>query len=63
MEDLLYEKLDKKKKDRITQYEILGNAMVEAGNEFGPGTPYGECLFVQVLHSSTQVCLIRVPVC
>ena len=46
MEDLLYEKLDKKKKDRITQYEILGNAMVEAGNEFGPGTPYGECLFV-----------------
>ncbi|XP_035826111.1 endophilin-B1 [Aplysia californica] len=44
MEDLLYEKLDKKKKDRITQYEILGNAMVEAGNEFGPGTPYGNAL-------------------
>jgi endophilin-B len=44
MEDLLYVKLDKKKKDRITQYEILGNAMVDAGNDFGPGTAYGNAL-------------------
>jgi len=44
MEDLLYEKLDKKKKDRVTQYEVLGNVMVEAGREFGPGTPYGDAL-------------------
>ncbi|RUS91739.1 hypothetical protein EGW08_000565 [Elysia chlorotica] len=44
MEDLLYEKLDRKKKDRITQYEIIGNAMVDAGNEFGPGTSYGNAL-------------------
>ncbi|XP_055898767.1 endophilin-B1-like isoform X2 [Biomphalaria glabrata] len=44
MEDLLYEKLDKKKKDRTTQYEILGNSMVEAGNDFGPGTSYGNAL-------------------
>ncbi|GFS07243.1 endophilin-B1 [Elysia marginata] len=44
MEDLVYEKLDRKKKDRITQYEIIGNAMVDAGNEFGPGTSYGNAL-------------------
>ncbi|CAL1536572.1 unnamed protein product [Lymnaea stagnalis] len=44
MEDLLYEKLDKKKKDRTTQYEVLGHAMVDAGNEFGPGTSYGNAL-------------------
>ncbi|XP_059167177.1 endophilin-B1-like isoform X2 [Physella acuta] len=44
MEDLLYEKLEKKKKDRITQYEILGNAMIDAGNDFGPGTSYGNAL-------------------
>lgn len=42
MEDFLYEKLDRKKKERITQYEVLGNAMVDAGNDFGPGTSYGE---------------------
>nr|KAG5710513.1 hypothetical protein BaRGS_013159 [Batillaria attramentaria] len=40
MEDFLYEKLDKRKKDRMTQYEVLGNHMVDAGNDFGPGTSY-----------------------
>ncbi|XP_025113799.1 endophilin-B1-like isoform X3 [Pomacea canaliculata] len=44
MEDLLYEKLDRRKKERVTQYEILGTNMVEAGNDFGPGTSYGNAL-------------------
>ncbi|KAK7502534.1 hypothetical protein BaRGS_00006109 [Batillaria attramentaria] len=44
MEDFLYEKLDKRKKDRMTQYEVLGNHMVDAGNDFGPGTSYGNAL-------------------
>lgn len=53
MEDLLYEKLDRRKKERVTQYEILGTNMVEAGNDFGPGTSYGELYiyyFLSVVH-------------
>ena len=42
MEDMLYEKLEKRKKDRMTSYETLGTHMVDAGHEFGPGTSYGE---------------------
>ena len=30
------------KDNRMTNLEYLGNDMVEAGNEFGAGTPYGE---------------------
>ena len=41
MEDIVYEKLEKRKKDRMTNYETLGNHMVDAGHEFGPGTSYG----------------------
>ncbi|XP_041370342.1 endophilin-B1-like isoform X2 [Gigantopelta aegis] len=44
MEDMLYEKLDKKKKDRMTQTEQLGQYMLDAGNDFGPGTSYGNAL-------------------
>lgn len=46
MEDFVYEKLDRKKKERLTHYETLGNAMVDAGNDFGPGTSYGRLLLV-----------------
>lgn len=60
MEDLLYEKLDRRKKERVTQYEILGNNMVEAGQDFGPGTSYGELYvyyFLSVVHSIFILCV------
>lgn len=44
MEDFFYEKLDKKKRDRVGNHELLGQMMVDAGNEFGPGTSYGNAL-------------------
>ena len=42
MEEFVFDKLEKKKKDRITPAEELGGAMVEAGNELGAGSTYGE---------------------
>ena len=45
MEEILYEKLDKRKRDRNNSHETLGQIMVDAGNEFGPGTSYGESSF------------------
>jgi hypothetical protein len=32
------------KNTRLSNLEYLGADMVEAGNEFGPGTPYGSAL-------------------
>lgn len=43
MEDFVYEKLDKKKRDRVNHHEVLGHVLVDGGNDFGPGTTYGEC--------------------
>ena len=40
---MVVDKLDKKKRERQTNTEYLGQTMIDAGNEFGPGTPYGEC--------------------
>ena len=42
---MVVDKLDKKKRERQTNTEYLGQTMIDAGNEFGPGTPYGECHF------------------
>ena len=42
MEDYFYQKLDKKKPNRMTRVEILGQSMIDAGNGFGPGTGYGK---------------------
>lgn len=42
MEDFFFEKLDRKPRDRLSNLESLGMDMIEAGNEFGPGTPYGK---------------------
>ncbi|KAI6230635.1 Endophilin-B1 [Aphelenchoides fujianensis] len=46
MEDVFYEKLELKKdtKARANNLEHLGQAMLDAGNEFGPSTPYGGAL-------------------
>ena len=46
MEEILYEKLDKRKRDRNNSHETLGQIMVDAGNEFGPGTSYGESFVI-----------------
>ncbi|KAM8827640.1 endophilin-B2b isoform 4-T4 [Spinachia spinachia] len=44
IEEFIYDKLDKKLPSRTTNTELLGQYMVEAANEFGPGTPYGSTL-------------------
>lgn len=40
VEDYLFEKLDKKR-DRLNNTELLGQDMIDAGTDFGPGTSYG----------------------
>lgn len=42
IEEFIYDKLDKKLPSRMTNAELLGQYMLDAANEFGPGTPYGE---------------------
>ncbi|CAK8697983.1 endophilin-B1-like [Clavelina lepadiformis] len=44
MEDFVYMKLDRKPPERINNIERLGMTMIEAGNDFGPGTSYGGVL-------------------
>ncbi|XP_075213447.1 SH3 domain containing GRB2 like, endophilin-B isoform X1 [Lycorma delicatula] len=44
VEDYLFEKIEKKKPNRLSNLEYLGLDMIEAGNEFGPGTSYGSAL-------------------
>ncbi|XP_078282452.1 endophilin-B2b isoform X3 [Rhinoraja longicauda] len=44
IEEFLYEKLDRKIPSRITNGELLGQYMLDAASEFGPGTPYGSTL-------------------
>lgn len=42
IEEFLYEKLDRKAPSRITNAELLGQYMQDAGKEFDLGAPYGE---------------------
>ncbi|XP_062414826.1 endophilin-B2-like isoform X6 [Pungitius pungitius] len=44
IEEFIYDKLDKKLPSRTTNTELLGQYMLEAAHEFGPGTPYGSTL-------------------
>ncbi|XP_010889476.1 endophilin-B1a [Esox lucius] len=44
IEEFLYEKLEKKVPSRMNNHETLGQSMIESGNEFGPGTAYGNAL-------------------
>lgn len=37
----MYEKLEKKAPTRMNNHELLGQAMIDCGSEFGPGTAYG----------------------
>ena len=41
LEEFLYEKLEKKAPTRMNNHELLGQSMIESGNEFSPGTAYG----------------------
>ncbi|KAB5586557.1 hypothetical protein PHYPO_G00003060 [Pangasianodon hypophthalmus] len=41
IEEFFYEKLDKKAPTRMNNHEMLGQSMIDSGNEFGPGTAYG----------------------
>lgn len=47
VEDFLFEKIDKKRPTRLSNLEYLGLDMIDAGNEFGPGTAYGMPLSFQ----------------
>ncbi|XP_078248329.1 endophilin-B1 isoform X3 [Pogona vitticeps] len=44
MEEFVYEKLDRKVPTRVNNPELLGQYMIDSGNEFGPGTAYGNAL-------------------
>ncbi|KAL0273979.1 UNVERIFIED_CONTAM: hypothetical protein PYX00_006527 [Menopon gallinae] len=44
VEDYFFDKIDKKKPNRLSNLEYLGNDMIEAGNDFGAGTAYGTAL-------------------
>ncbi|VDO94124.1 unnamed protein product [Soboliphyme baturini] len=44
VEEYFYDKLEMKKEQRLNNLETLGVAMIQAGNEFGPGTAYGSIL-------------------
>lgn len=41
VEDFFYDTLELKKENKPNTLEYLGQAMTDAGNEFGPGTAYG----------------------
>ena len=42
VEDMLFEKIEKRRPNRLSNLEYLGLDMVQAGNDFGPGTAYGK---------------------
>ncbi|XP_069795205.1 endophilin-B1-like isoform X4 [Narcine bancroftii] len=44
IEEFVYEKLDRKAPSRINNFEQLAQYMLDAGNDFGPGTAYGSAL-------------------
>ncbi|XP_070163107.1 endophilin-B1 isoform X1 [Polyergus mexicanus] len=44
IEDFFFEKIDKKRPNRLSNLEYVGTDMIEAGNDFGPGIAYGSAL-------------------
>lgn len=42
LEEFVYEKLEKKAPTRMSNHELLGQSLIDAGSELGPGTAYGE---------------------
>ncbi|XP_077986079.1 endophilin-B1-like isoform X2 [Glandiceps talaboti] len=44
LEDYVMEKVDRKRPDRVTNREVLGQIFIDSGNDVGPGTAYGAAL-------------------
>lgn len=44
LEEFVYEKLEKKAPTRMNNHELLGQSLIDAGSELGPGTAYGNAL-------------------
>lgn len=44
VEDFIFEKIEKKKQQRLSNIEYLGLDMIEAGGSFGPDGSYGAAL-------------------
>ncbi|KAM5148500.1 endophilin-B1 isoform 2-T2 [Mantella aurantiaca] len=44
IEEFVYEKLDRKAPSRLNNQEQLAQYLIDAGNDFGPGTAYGNAL-------------------
>lgn len=55
IEEFIYDKLDKKLPSKTTNAELLGQYMLDAANDFGPGTPYGQCCIGRGLIDSALV--------
>lgn len=55
MEEFVYEKLDRKAPTRVNNPELLGQYMIDAGNEFGPGTAYGKRQFLLLITWALQI--------
>ena len=49
----MLDKIDKKRRDRLTNTELLGAYMISSGNDFGPGTSYGNH-YLHYLISTSQ---------
>jgi len=41
VEEFVYEKVQGSKPQRMLENDVLGQHMIDAGNDFGPGTAYG----------------------
>jgi len=44
VEEFVYEKVQGSKPQRMLENDVLGQHMIDAGNDFGPGTAYGQFL-------------------
>lgn len=50
MEEYVYEKLDKRLRQRTTPLTEMGQSLIDAGNDFGSHTPYGKAsLTLQII--------------
>lgn len=54
MEGLLYDMLEREAPRHTSKHEQLGECMIEAGHELGPGTLYGEFWLVSAQAGSLR---------
>ena len=65
VEDYIFDKIDKKNPNRLSNLEYLGLDMIDCGNKIGPGTDYGSTLirighFEQKLGSAERNFIVKV---